>query len=127
MIIKPVAKYLKNGLSLDYTKMSAVSYSRSSFATCIVNHNLLGDKVIKIPNFNILEDRSMWPTLCVLESTSEISIHAITAVENFIFDSNLTAAIDLNKENSYDDVIFFYIITKFLFCCISGFHRIRPQ
>jgi len=89
----------KMAISLDYTKMSTVSYSRSSFAAYIVNQNLLGYKVIKIPNFNILEDRSMWPTLCVLESTSEISIHAITTVENFIFDSNLTAAVDLNKEN----------------------------
>jgi hypothetical protein len=50
-------------------------------------------------NFDILEDRSMWPTLCVLESTTDILTHAITTVENFIFDSNLSGAIELNKKN----------------------------
>jgi hypothetical protein len=89
----------KMAISLDYTKISAMSHSRSTFAAYIVNQTILGYKVNKTPNFNVLEDRSMWPTLCVLESTSEISIHAITTMENFIFDSNLTAAIDLSKES----------------------------
>jgi hypothetical protein len=80
-------------------KMAIYVDYMSTFAAYTVNQNILGYKVNKIPNFNILEYRSMWPTLCVLESTFDISIHAITTVENFIFDSNLTAAIDLSKES----------------------------
>jgi hypothetical protein len=38
-------------------------------------------------------DRSMWPTLCVLESTSDVTMHAITTAENFIFDSNFSREI----------------------------------
>jgi hypothetical protein len=87
-------------VSLDYTKMSAVCHSRSSFAAYIVNHNLQGYKVIKLRgDFDILQDRSMWPTLCVLESSSNVIMHAITTVENYIFDSNLSTAIELTRDN----------------------------
>jgi hypothetical protein len=88
----------KMAVSLDYTKMSAMCQSWSSFAAYIVNQNLQGYKVIKKQNFGILEDRLVWPTLCVLESTSNVIMHAITTVENFIFDSNCQVLLNSTRK-----------------------------
>ena len=41
----------------------------------------------------------MWPTLCVLKSSDNSASHAVTVVENYIFDSNLSHALELNKKN----------------------------
>jgi hypothetical protein len=83
--------------SLNYEKMSLVSHSRAALAAQIMNKEVTGYQIQILKNFDILENRSMWPTLCVLKGSDFSINHAITVVENYIFDSNRSCAMKLMK------------------------------
>ena len=85
--------------SLNYEKMSLVSHSRTAFAAQIMNKEVTGYQIQILKNFDILKNRSMWPTLCVLKGSDFSINHAITVVENYIFDSNRSCAMKLTKSN----------------------------
>jgi hypothetical protein len=86
--------------SLCYKKMRAVSESKSrdAFASKLMNQK--GKyKSCLMENFNIFENRSMWPTLCILHSSDGGLSHAVTVVDNYIFDSTTYRAMLINREN----------------------------
>ena len=85
--------------SLNYQKMKVVSHGRPAFAAKIINNHVTGYKIKYFDEIDILKNRSMWPTLCVLKSSDNSASHAVTVVENYIFDSNLSHALELNKKN----------------------------
>ena len=86
--------------SLCYKKMTAVSESKSrdAFASKLMNQK--GKYMSHLmKNFNIFENRSMWPTLCILQSSDGSLSHAVTVVDNYIFDSTTYRAMEINREN----------------------------
>lgn len=84
--------------SMSIKAYGEYSSNRTSFAAHVVN--LLGFyRIEKLKNFNVLTNRSMWPTLCVLKGTDKGTNHAISVVENYIFESNSKTAMELNLEN----------------------------
>jgi hypothetical protein len=85
--------------SLNYEKMSMFSHSRAAFAAQIMNKEVTGYQIQTMKNFDILQNRSMWPTLCVLRGSDSSINHAVTVVENYIFDSNRSCAMNLTKSN----------------------------
>lgn len=86
--------------SLCYKKMTAVSESKSrdAFASKLMNQK--GKYMSHLmKNFNIFENCSMWPTLCILQSSDGSLSHAVTVVDNLIFDSTTYRAMEINREN----------------------------
>ena len=89
----------KISVSIDYTKYSAWAKNRRSFAAWVMNHCVKGYECRLLQNVNILHGKTLWPTLCILQGTDGSINHAITTVENFIFESNCTHALTLNIDN----------------------------
>jgi hypothetical protein len=89
----------KISVSIDYSKYSAWAKNRRSFAAWVMNHSVKGYECRLLQNVNILHGRTLWPTLCILQGTDGSINHAITTVENFIFESNCTHALTLNIDN----------------------------
>jgi hypothetical protein len=85
--------------SLNYQEMSKFSHSRTAFAAHIMNNKATGYRINYFDKIDILENRSMWPTLCVLKSSDNSTSHAVTVVENYIFDSNVSYALLLDQKN----------------------------
>ena len=86
--------------SLCYRKMTAVSESRSrdAFASKLMNQK--GKyKSSLMKNFDIFENQSMWPTLCILHSSDGGLSHAVTVVDTYIFDSTTYRAMVINRKN----------------------------
>ena len=50
-----------------------------------------------LTNLDVLNDRTMWPTLCILKGDDNSTNHAVTIVEDYIFDSNNSYALPLNE------------------------------
>ena len=85
--------------SLQYAEFRNVSKTRKSFAAYVMNFCVKGYQTEILTKFDILSDRSMWPTLCVLKGSDGSTNHAVTVVEDFIFDSNNTYAMPLTAES----------------------------
>jgi hypothetical protein len=64
-----------------------------------MNHCVKGYECWLLQNVNVLHERTLWPTLCILQGTGGSINHAITTVENFIFESNCSHALTLNIDN----------------------------
>jgi hypothetical protein len=62
-----------------------------------MNFCVKGYNATLLTNLDVLKDRSMWPTLCILKGNDGSTNHAVTIVENYIFDSNNTYALPLNE------------------------------
>ncbi len=67
--------------SLNYQKMKVVSHGRPAFTAKIINNHVTGYKTKYFDEIDILKNRSMWPTLCVLKSSDNSASHAVTVVE----------------------------------------------
>jgi hypothetical protein len=114
--------------SLNYQEMRSVSHRRLAFAAQIMNNQVTGYNIKYFDQIDILEDRSMWPTLCVLKSSDNSASHAITIVENYIFDSNVSHALELNKQNL--DWCCSDLTCRETFCGVHSayrFVRIKPR
>jgi hypothetical protein len=85
--------------SLDYGEYGTYAKSRDAYAAYLMNFEVKGYKSYKKKNLDILKDRSMWPTLCILQGSDHSVNHAVTVVENYIFESNSQTALMLTKEN----------------------------
>ena len=88
------------GISLCYHKMSVAteSLNRDSFAAKLMNQK--GKyQCFMLKDFDIFQNRSMWPTLCILESSDGGISHAVTVVDNYIFDSSTYRAMEINRKN----------------------------
>jgi len=85
--------------SMNYEEFNHLAKTRKAFAAYLMNFEVKGYEIQMIRRFDILSDRSMWPTLCILQGTDNGINHAVTVVENYIFDSNNHTAILLSKEN----------------------------
>ena len=83
--------------SLDYSEYRSVAKTRRSFAAYVMNFCVKGYNATLLTNLDVLKDRSMWPTLCILKGNDGSTNHAVTIVENYIFDSNNTYALPLNE------------------------------
>ena len=85
--------------SLDYSEYRDVAKTRRSFAAHVMNFCVKGYTARLLTNLDILADRTMWPTLCILKGDDNSTNHAVTIVENYIFDSNNSYALPLHKSN----------------------------
>lgn len=85
--------------SLDFNHLASEgTMNRENYASKILNRD--GKyKCITIKSFDILQNRSMWPTLCILKGSDGSVTHAVTVVNNYIFDSSCNTAMHLTKEN----------------------------
>jgi hypothetical protein len=89
----------KISVSINYSKYSAKAKNRRSFAAWVMNHCVKGYECRLLQNVNVLHERALWPLLCILQGTDGSINHAITTVENFIFESNCSHALTLNIDN----------------------------
>jgi hypothetical protein len=64
-----------------------------------VNVKVKGYITTVMDKFDILQNHSVWPTLCILRGSDNSVNHAITVVDNFIFDSNCPYAMQLTRDN----------------------------
>jgi len=94
--------------SMDFDEYGDLAKNRMKFAMRVMNVDVKGYDSRIMKHFDILGDQSYWPTLCILEGSDGGVNHAVTVVENFIFDSNNHTAIPLTRENLD-------------FCCLSDF------
>lgn len=110
-------------LSLSSECYRQFSSNRISFAAYVVNQ-LKVYQIDKIVDFQILTDRSMWPTLCVLQGSDFGINHAVTVVESYIFDGGCKTAMELKRKNldwccgtgtNSSDVRFFTVETAYRF------------
>jgi hypothetical protein len=85
--------------SLDYDKFSEFAQSRKAFAAYLMNHRVKGYTTTLKTNFDVLHDKSIWPTLCILKGSDKSVNHAIAVVEDLIFESNSPHAMKLTREN----------------------------
>jgi hypothetical protein len=85
--------------SLNYEEYEKTSKTQLGYAAHVMNKEVKGYNIKSYNNFDILLDRSIWPTLCMLKGSETGVYHAVTVVENYIFDSNNPTAIHLTKEN----------------------------
>lgn len=83
--------------SLDYSEYREVAKTRRAFAAYVMNYCVKGYIAKVLTNLDVLNDRTMWPTLCILKGDDNSTNHAVTIVENFVFDSNNTYALPLDK------------------------------
>jgi hypothetical protein len=83
--------------SLNYSEMCEASNSRAGFASKLLSKN--GYYSTIIPNFNVITDVSLWPTLCILRGSDNSVNHAITVVQGYIFDSNKDKAMYISQQN----------------------------
>jgi hypothetical protein len=91
-------KHLPNSEKYShYSQYKALS--RRTFAATVFNTEIKGYHIQRIQEFDILVDRCMWPTLCILKGSDGSVNHAVTVVDNYIFESNCPHAIQLSKEN----------------------------
>ena len=86
---------IDNGFSFD--KYKFVSNNRRSYAAHVMGR--IGYMVQSVVDMKILEERSFWPTLCILRGNDDGTGHAVTTVENFIFDGNCPCALLLNANS----------------------------
>jgi len=87
------------GKSISHGEYGKHSKTRRGFCAVIMNDFVTGYITKCLPHFDILNDRCIWPTLCILKGTDDGINHAITVVENFIFDGNSDVALPLTREN----------------------------
>jgi hypothetical protein len=80
---------------LDYCEFRDVAKSRKTFAAYVMNFCVKGYQTRVYTELDILTDKSMWPTLCILKGNDNSTNHAVTIVEDFIFDSNNHYALPL--------------------------------
>ena len=85
--------------SLSYDSYKTVAASRKKFAAFVVNVKVTGYITAVMDKFDILQNHSIWPTLCILRGSDNSVNHAITVVDNFIFDSNCPYAMQLTRDN----------------------------
>jgi hypothetical protein len=85
--------------SINVEEFGKEASTRRSHAAYICNFKIKGYFIEKRRNFDILQYHSFWPTLCILQGSDKSTTHAITVVENYIFESNCPHAIMLTKEN----------------------------
>jgi len=92
---------LKNEIatSLSYSSYKCFAKGRREFAAYLVNFKVKGYVTSYMKQFDILNNRSIWPTLCILKGSDESVNHAVTIVEDYIFDSNCPYALQLTREN----------------------------
>jgi hypothetical protein len=83
--------------SLEYVEYRDVAKTRRAFAAYVMNYCVKGYTAKLLTNLNVLTDRTMWPTLCILKGDDNSTNHAVTIVENYIFDSNNSYALPLNE------------------------------
>jgi hypothetical protein len=52
-----------------------------------------------INDLDVLRDRSIWPTLCILKGSNNCITNAVTVVQNYMFDSSFGQALTLTRKN----------------------------
>lgn len=85
--------------SLDYSEYREVAKTRKSFAAYVMNFCVKGYNAKLLTDLDVLKDRTMWPTLCILKGDDNSTNHAVTIVEDYIFDSNNSYALPLNESS----------------------------
>jgi hypothetical protein len=83
--------------SLDYSEYREFAKTRRKFAAYVMNFCVKGYNAKLLTNLDVLNDRTMWPTLCILKGDDNSTNHAVTIVEDYIFDSNNSYALPLNE------------------------------
>jgi len=87
-------------LSLDPSNFTEYANTRCGMANRVFNDNVRGYTIKKEENIDILMmNDDVWPKLCVLRGDDGSTSHAVTVVENYIFDGSCPHAIPLNKKN----------------------------
>lgn len=94
--------------SMEFDEYGDLAKNWMKFTMHVINVDVKGYDSRIMKCFDILGDQSYWPTLCILEGSNGGVNHAVTVVEDFIFDSNNHTAIPLTRENLD-------------FCCQSDF------
>jgi len=84
--------------SADFLKMvTHQSVNREGFAVKLLRDAKYHVRIIN--DFDVLCDRSIWPTLCILKGSNNCITHAVTVVQNYIFDSSVGRALTLTRKN----------------------------
>jgi hypothetical protein len=90
-------KMLPMSLSPDEYEVHA--NSRKAFTAYVMNFCVKGYESRSLLKFDVLNNRSIWPTLCVLKGSDGGINHAVTVVENYIFDGNCQHALPLTIQS----------------------------
>jgi len=85
--------------SLSHDEYGQHANTRRGFCAVVMNDEVMGYITKTLHHFDILKNRSMWPRICVLKGSDEGINHAVTVVEDYIFDGNTHVALPLMKEN----------------------------
>jgi len=85
--------------SVDYSQMSIeCTINRENYAAKLLNEK--GNyKVNTLKSYDVLHNQSMWPTLCILKGSDECVTHAVTVINDYIFDTSRSTALVLCKKN----------------------------
>jgi hypothetical protein len=83
---------------LNNTKASILCEKRIQFAINLTRNSKLRYNAVHLKNFDIFADLSHFPTICVLLGSDASSTHAVTLVDDWVFDANADRAMKLTME-----------------------------